>query len=915
MSIFKCKMCGGALEIKDGESVAVCEYCGTKQTLPKTKDEVVANLFNRANNLRLKGEFDKAAQAYERIVEADDSEAEAHWGIVLCKYGIEYVEDPKTGKRIPTCHRTLFNAVTSDPDYIAAIDYSDPAQQIVYENEAREIDRIQKDILTIVKNEKPFDVFICYKESDADKRTIDSVIANDIYYQLTQAGFRVFYAAITLEDKLGKEYEPYIFAALNSSKVMLVLGTKPEYFNAVWVKNEWSRFMQLMKTDRSRLLIPCYRDMNAYDLPEEFSHLQAQDMSKIGFINDVIRGIKKVFETDEETARVKESVVVPSTGNASIAPLLKRAFMFLEDGSWQDADTYCEKVLDLDPECGEAYLGKLMAELNVRTRQQLADCKKPFDDRENFAKVIRFGDEKTEAEIRGYIAHINERNENERLQNLYDEAVISMNNAASKDAYRAVASMFQKISGFKDSDILAEQCLEKAENRRKDEIYKDACRCMSKDNIADVQVGIQYFELIRGWKDSDKHIVECNRRIEELKEKQEADRKEAEREAEEARIAREKFIKKAKRVAAIVVPSVCAVIVFLIILFNVIIPNKKYNGALSLMNEGKYEEAISVFDELDGYKDSITKINDCKDLILNAQYDKAISLMNEGKYEEAISAFGELDGYEDSIIKINDCKDLILNAQYEKAIFLMNENKYKEAIDVFISLDGYKDSRDKIKDSKDKIRELEIKVIKSADVGDTVLFGTYEQNNDTSDGTENIEWLVLAKEDNKILVISDKALDCHPYNMTYGDVTWESCSLRKWLNGTFLDNAFSTEEQALILNTNVSADKNPNYNTYVGNATMDKVFLLSIDEVNKYFDNNESRKCVPTAYAKANGVETSSSYTKGGSVTCCWWLRSPGYFSYDASLVHYGSRVDYYGSNVRYDRCGVRPAMWIDIGD
>lgn len=628
MSIFKCKMCGGALEIKDGESVAVCEYCGTKQTLPKTKDEVVANLFNRANNLRLKGEFDKAAQAYERIVEADDSEAEAHWGIVLCKYGIEYVEDPKTGKRIPTCHRTLFNAVTSDPDYIAAIDYSDPAQQIVYENEAREIDRIQKDILAIVKNEKPFDVFICYKESDADKRTVDSVIANDIYYQLTQAGFRVFYAAITLEDKLGKEYEPYIFAALNSAKVMLVLGTKPEYFNAVWVKNEWSRFMQLMKTDRSRLLIPCYRDMNAYDLPEEFSHLQAQDMSKIGFINDVIRGIKKVFETDEKTARVKESVVVPSTENVNIAPLLKRAFMFLEDGNWQDADTYCEKVLDLDPECGEAYLGKLMAELNVGKRQQLADCKEPFNDSENFAKIIRFGDEKTESEMRGYIAYINERNENERLQNLYDDAVIYMINAASNVEYRSVANMFQNISGFKDSDILAEQCLEKAENYRKDEIYKDACRCMSKDNIADIQVGIRYFEQIRGWKDSDKNIVECNRRIEELKEKQEADRKEAEREAEEARIAKEKFIKKAKRIAAIVVPSVCVIGVFLIILFNVIIPNKKYKGALSLMNEEKYEEAISVFDELDGYRDSITKINDCR-------YEIAISLIDEKKYVEA----------------------------------------------------------------------------------------------------------------------------------------------------------------------------------------------------------------------------------------------------------------------------------------
>ncbi len=826
MSIFKCKMCGGALEIKDGESVAVCEYCGTKQTLPKTKDEVVANLFNRANNLRLKGEFDKAAQAYERIVEADDSEAEAHWGIVLCKYGIEYVEDPKTGKRIPTCHRTLFNAVTSDPDYIAAIDYSDPAQQIVYENEAREIDRIQKDILAIVKNEKPFDVFICYKESDADKRTVDSVIANDIYYQLTQAGFRVFYAAITLEDKLGKEYEPYIFAALNSAKVMLVLGTKPEYFNAVWVKNEWSRFMQLMKTDRSRLLIPCYRDMNAYDLPEEFSHLQAQDMSKIGFINDVIRGIKKVFETDEKTARVKESVVVPSTENANIAPLLKRAFMFLEDGNWQDADTYCEKVLDLDPECGEAYLGKLMAELNVGKRQQLADCKEPFNDSENFAKIIRFGDEKTESEMRGYIAYINERNENERLQNLYDDAVIYMINAASNVEYRSVANMFQNISGFKDSDILAEQCLEKAENYRKDEIYKDACRCMSKDNIADIQVGIRYFEQIRGWKDSDKNIVECNRRIEELKEKQEADRKEAEREAEEARIAKEKFIKKAKRIAAIVVPSVCVIGVFLIILFNVIIPNKKYKGALSLMNEEKYEEAISVFDELDGYRDSITKINDCR---------------------------------------------------YEIAISLIDEKKYVEAYEKLISLNEHKDSKERASEIFDS---YEIEKLKGAEVGDIVLFGTYEQDNNVSDGKENIEWLVLAKENDRVLVISDKAIDCQQYNMaTYADVTWESCSLRKWLNVTFLNNAFSTKEQTHILKTNVSAEKNPKYSTDPGESTTDKAFLLSINEINKYFSSNyNARRCILTAYAKANGAYTSSGYMKDGTSTCCWWLRSPGIF-------------------------------------
>lgn len=389
MAIFKCKMCGGALEVTN-ETVAVCEYCGTKQTLPKTSDDVISNLFNRANNLRLKCEFDKAAQIYERIVEQDDSEAEAHWGIVLCKYGIEYVEDPQTLKRIPTCHRTSFEAVTTDADYLAAIDYSDASQQHIYESEARAIDRIQKDILSIVKNEKPFDVFLCYKETDENgQRTIDSAITNDIYYQLTQEGLKTFYAPITLEDKLGHEYEPYIFAALNSAKVMLVIGTKPEYFDAVWVRNEWSRFLKIMKTDRNKLLIPCYRDMDAYELPNEFAHLQAQDMSKIGFINDVVRGIKKVLNSKEEQNKIE--VISTNDTNTNITPLLKRAFIFLEDEEWKRADEFCEQVLNLDPENGEAYIVKLMIEYHCKYKEDLADLQKPINTSKNFSKIMRFG--------------------------------------------------------------------------------------------------------------------------------------------------------------------------------------------------------------------------------------------------------------------------------------------------------------------------------------------------------------------------------------------------------------------------------------------------------------------------------------------------------------------------------------------
>ena len=392
MAIYKCKMCGGTIKFEKGDTVGVCDSCGTKQTLPKTNDDVISNLFNRANNLRLKCEFDKAAQIYEKIVEQDDSEAEAHWGIVLCKYGIEYVEDPKTFKRIPTCHRTLFEAVTTDADYLAAIDYSDIAQQHIYESEARTIDRIQKDILAIVKNEKPFDVFICYKETDENgKRTIDSTIANDIYYQLTQEGFKVFFAAITLEDKLGQEYEPYIFAALNSAKVMLVLGTKPEYYSAVWVKNEWSRFLQLMKSDRSKLLIPCYRDMDAYDLPEEFAHLQAQDMSKIGFINDVVRGIKKVIHVDTPSTQAISANMQQTQVPNTISPLLKRIALFLEDEEFEKADDFCEQVLNTDPENADAYLFKLLIEFKCHTADELSKQTKSIRNSKNCAKILRFG--------------------------------------------------------------------------------------------------------------------------------------------------------------------------------------------------------------------------------------------------------------------------------------------------------------------------------------------------------------------------------------------------------------------------------------------------------------------------------------------------------------------------------------------
>lgn len=394
MAIIKCKMCGGDLEVTPDTTVAECEYCGTKQTLPRLDDDRKANLYDRANHFRRNNEFDKAAGIYEQILNEDGTDAETYWSLVLCRYGIEYVEDPSSHKRFPTINRAQFTSVFDDDNYKSALQYADSYQKVIYEAEAKAINEIQRDILAISQKEEPFDVFVCYKETDHNgRRTPDSVLAQELYYQFTQEGFKVFFSRITLEDKLGSAYEPYIFAALNSAKVMVVIGTKPEYFKAVWVRNEWSRYLSLIKSGAKKTLIPAYKDMDPYDLPEEFSHLQAQDMSKLGFMQDLIRGIKKIVGAEEpKTAVIKETVV--AADNTNTAPLLKRAFLFLEDSDWNSADEYCEKVLDVDPECAEAYLGKLMVELRVRTQEDLKEQAQPFDNNSNYQKAFRFGDTK-----------------------------------------------------------------------------------------------------------------------------------------------------------------------------------------------------------------------------------------------------------------------------------------------------------------------------------------------------------------------------------------------------------------------------------------------------------------------------------------------------------------------------------------
>ena len=785
MTVFECKRCGGGLNITEADKVVECEYCGTTQTVPSADNEKKMTLFNRANRLRLKNEFDKAAALYEQLIAEFPEEAEAYWGLCLCNWGIEYVDDPATGEKKPTCHRASFESLVKDENYLLAMEYADVTAQRVYRREAQEIDRLNDAILFVSRNEKPYDVFICYKETDENgMRTHDSVLAQDIYDALTANGLKVFFSRISLEDKLGRQYEPYIFAALNSARVMLSIGTKYEYFQAAWVKNEWSRFMRLAAKDRSKVLIPCFCDMDPCDLPDEFKGLQAQDLGKLGAVQDLVRGVEKLLAKDAPKDGDVQQAAVSNPAAATVQSLLKRAFMFLEDGEWDSADEYAEKVLDIDPENSEAYLAKAMSDLKKRSRSSMNDAS-GIALNANIQKALRFGSDSLRSEINGYIAADDRRKAEEKRR--ADEAEA----AAQLEADKVIAAFRAKQSERQAQSL--EQQLTAAKQKLS---YMESI-CGGYDKTA------AQIKQLNGEKTA------ANSRLNTLRSKRDSLGLFAGKE------------------------------------------RKRLDGEISEIAAGLKQLELkldSALKQLGGFESK-------------AAADKALS-----------TARADVSSLQN---RIN-----------ESALTGYGEYNYNQALRVLIT----------------KPRVFQIASEKQPQLASsyqgfvTIEFGRYPQASKNENAL--IEWLVLKNDGSKALLISKYALDCQQYHTSRIFGIWKTCTLRKWLNGTFISNAFSHEEQAMILSTTTeSAD------------TKDRVFLLSRDEAWEYFSSDSTRQCQGTAYCYAQGAY------KTGNGNCKWWLRSPGSSGYTA-YVYDGSLRDYYGEHsccVDNDDIAVRPALWINL--
>ena len=782
MAILKCKMCGGDLVFEPGATVCECEYCGSKQTIPNTENEKKITLFARANRLLRSCDFDKAEGIFSSIAAEFPEEAEAYWGLVLCKYGIEYVDDPATGKKVPTCHRSSFDSVMDDPDFDQVMENADIVARAVYREQAKQIEEIRKGIIEVSGKEAPYDIFICYKETAEDgQRTIDSVLAQDVYDALTARGYRVFFSRISLEDKLGTEYEPYIFAALNSAKVMLAFGTTYDYYNAVWVKNEWSRYLRLLVKDKSKHLIPCYKNIDAYDIPKEFARLQAQDLGKIGAMQDLIRGIDKLFGKDQTKAASSQQQVIQKivTGGSSVDALLKRGYDSLEDSAFEEAMVFFNDVLNLKAESAEAYLGLFMAEVKSKNVTEAAN-------------VFVAGD---------YIS-----NRYWKRAKQYAKGEL----ASKLDDWENVRNARFKHEVEEEEKRKAEIREARGKKIERLEIIKAQLREAKAGNYQNVSV-------------VDKDLLE-------KKQKAEEDKAAAARARAEVLAAR----KEAE-----------------IRCYNIRQEITKKQNQMAELGFFRLKEKKMLQEQIEGMQASLIQ----EEADLRDKIDSTIQLGNDNKY------------YKDRADTLN--KNILIRAK---------EALLKEGYSLLFG-------------------GVDIKI------GALVYYGHY----DTGNGIEPIRWKVLDTSDG-VLLITENAIDCKPYNVKNEMVTWDTCSLRKWLNDEFLSISFNDQEQKYIISRTVTAHNNPKYSTDPGKTTEDRVFLLSIEEVMKYFKSNDSRKCSPTQYAIKRGT-----FVSDNTQCCWWWLRSPGKNGFNAAFVAYDGSVTSNGNIVGNVYAGLRPAIWVSL--
>ncbi len=475
-----CNTCGASLINRDGRWV--CPACGTYAPEEITNEELT--LLYNANMLLRTLDFDGAENAFTDLIERYPKNSAGYWGRLRARFGIKYERD-YNGKNLPTCYAEV-NSVLNDRDYLKAIQYADSATKDVYQKQAAEIEKIREIWLARASKEKPYDIFICFKDSDienGEEHTVDSVRVKELYFHLRGLGYRVFFSPVSLNGISGEEYEPYIYNALNTATVMLVYGSRAEFFSSTWMKNEWTRFLKRIREKQKSegsLLVIC-DGVNPSELPQGLRSLQAMDAKALSFAQTLEQRVAEIISRNQKPKSVleriqiktevgKKKTVVGNTistvkaggalgkkENAKIVQTIKTRELgefaipslpleeqrkidivetFMKQGLYEDASMYVDEILSDNEGNGKAYLLKFLIEAKVNSIEQIKDTHSFPSDFRLLHHVIEF----------------NEKSIGERFVNAICEYLQS---AHRNGSYKATAPILNEISAYASPKITA----------------------------------------------------------------------------------------------------------------------------------------------------------------------------------------------------------------------------------------------------------------------------------------------------------------------------------------------------------------------------------------------------------------------------------------------------------------------------
>lgn len=572
-------------------------------------------------------------------------------------------------------------------------------------------------------------------------------------------------------------------------------------------------------------------------------------------------------DSREYIEKCQERIKAKDTDNSdeSLSALLKKGKDLLQKGQYDLAKRCFESYIGFDPNSEDAHLGYLMADAKTDTVENLFSY---------YGQLYSNNDNASRKTIEDKKNHINEiaekynipgmlSKEKVRRQYAYDLSYMSQYDNRIRqreqitDKINSETSLTwlceygsQKIKkGFADLFYAYDARIRKAEEDDDDQIRRIRSEYDEFISKKDNEIRSLYLDLIR-----EKNTRQVSKPEKPVKEKSKA----VQAKKEEQKDVPKKEAKKPNKERTALFVSLIAVA--LIGFFGVFYYSKNMNN-----------------------------IND---------YDEALRLAEKGDYDAALEIFEKLGDYKESAYYTKEMK-------YQKAEALYNQGQFYESISLFANLH--------FNDSDARTNAIEKELIRKAEVGDSVFFGTYEQDNDDKNGEEPIEWIVLDKQKSRVFLISRFGLDTQKYSSSSKEVYWQDSSIRSWLNGYFMENAFNNADQSELVQTTLLSETvsdgegNDSDSEELGSElqkTRDMIFLLSQEDLESYYPNKEDRKCEASIYVTSKGIRT------GTDGFCNWWLRSSN-MKHDLT-VQVVSAIDGSIEDFNYEiENVVRPAAWV----